>query len=344
MGQGNGKKRPRVLTGMQPTAVVHLGNFLGAIRTWVALQEDCDCLFFLPDMHAITVPQDPNELRTNTLAGVAAYLACGIDPDRSAIFVQSQVWGHAELAWTLGCHTPIGQLERMTQFKDKAARPGAFIGAGLLYYPVLMAADILLYDADRVPVGDDQRQHLELTRDLAERFNAIHGPVLTMPEPYVAGNCSRVMSLQNPAVKMSKSDGNGLATVFLTDSDEQIRKKFRAAVTDSKKEIRHRGDGSGVANLLEIFSALAGLPVADVEKRHETSSYGAFKDELADLAIAVLAPIRKKFFELQKNPDHLLQVLERGREMAQPIASATVGRINRAVGFLELSKGGETKL
>jgi tryptophanyl-tRNA synthetase len=314
-----------------------LGNYLGAIRSWVSLQEECECLFFLANMHAITVPQNPKELRDNTLAGVAIYLACGIDPDRSSIFVQSHVLGHAELAWVLGCHTPIGQLERMTQFKDKSTRPGAFVGTGLLYYPVLMAADILLYDADRVPVGEDQKQHLELTRDLAERFNAVHGPTLTVPDPHVSRNCGRVMSLQDPGAKMSKSDGNQLATLFLTDGDDQMRRKLRSAVTDSGREILHREDKPGVANLLEIFSALADVPVAELEGRYAGASYGTFKNELADLAIATLAPVREKFFQLRADEGHLLRVLEQGREVAQRRAFATLTRVYGRVGFLESS-------
>jgi tryptophanyl-tRNA synthetase len=328
-----------VLTGIQPTAGIHLGNYLGAIRSWVALQEDRDCLFFLADMHAITVPMDARSLRDSTLGGVATCIACGIDPDRAAIFVQSQVPGHAELAWILGCHTPMGQLERMTQFKDKSTRPGAsLVGAGLLYYPVLMAADILLYDADLVPVGEDQRQHLELTRDLAERFNAAHGPTLAVPDLHISQGCGRVMSLQDPTVKMSKSDGNRLATLFLTDSDDQMRRKLRSAVTDSGQEVLRRGDKPGMTNLLEIFSALACIPVEELEARYAGTSYGVFKNDLADLAIATLAPLREKFFLLRADEGYLLQVLARGREVARRRAAATLARVYERVGFLGPAK------
>jgi tryptophanyl-tRNA synthetase len=317
-----------------------LGNFLGAIQSWAKIQERGDCLFFLADLHAITVAQDPNQLRANTLDSAAMYLACGIDPKKSHIFAQSHVLGHAELAWVLGCSTPLGQLERMTQFKDKSARQrDDFIGAGLLYYPVLMAADILLYNADLVPVGEDQRQHVELARDAAERFNHSHGPMFRVPEAVFPESCARVMSLQTPTAKMSKSDPNGLGTVFLSDSDGQIRKKFRSAVTDSGREIRATEEKPGIANLLEILSGLTGIPVAELEQRHGGDSYGAFKDTVADAAIAALGPIRERFFQFRERRDELQEILDAGRAEAQGRARTMLSAVYERVGFLQLLRG-----
>ncbi|MDR3317071.1 MAG: tryptophan--tRNA ligase [Puniceicoccales bacterium] len=334
--KGKSTERPLVLTGLQPSAGVQLGNFLGAIRSWVSLQESMECLFFLADMHAITVPQEPDQLRTNTLDCVAMYLACGIDPEKSQIFIQSQVFGHAELAWILACSTAIGQLERMTQFKDKSARKESeSVGAGLLYYPLLMAADILLYDADYVPTGEDQKQHVELTRDVAEHFNRRYSPTFTVPKPLISNACARVMSLQNPFAKMSKSDPNPLGVVFLTDSDAQIQKKFRSAVTDSGREVRALPEKPGICNLLEILCGLTGEPVEELEVHYASASYAEFKGAVAAAAVATIGPIREKFFELRQKKDFLLAVLERGRKTAQEQALSTLSKVYRKVGFLE---------
>jgi tryptophanyl-tRNA synthetase len=285
-------------------------------------------------MHAITVPQDPIELRKNTIDCVAVYLACGLDPKRSHIFVQSQVIGHAELAWILSCLTPLGQLERMTQFKDKSGRQaGEFVGAGLLYYPVLMAADILLYNAHLVPVGEDQRQHLELTRDVAEKFNGIHGPLFNIPEPLIRGNCARVMSLQNPTAKMSKSDPNSLATVFLSDSDAQIMKKFRSAVTDSGTEVRASDEKPGIKNLLHILSGVSGRSVAELEMDCAGMGYGKFKTVVAEAVIECVRPIRVRMEALKEELLYLQSVMEEGHADAQARANATLAKVYDHVGF-----------
>jgi tryptophanyl-tRNA synthetase len=270
------------------------------------------------------------------------YLACGIDPEKSMVFLQSQVDGHAELAWILACETPLGQLERMTQFKDKSARQGTeFVGAGLLYYPLLMAADILLYNADLVPVGEDQRQHLELARDAAERFNHRHEKIFTIPQGIYLENCARVMSLQSPMIKMSKSDPNPSGVVFLTDSDVKIRKKFRSAITDSGKEIRATSEKPGIRNLLEIFSGLTGATIVELEKRYEGATYAQFKGDLAEAAVAVIGPIREKFFTMREQRNILLDILEFGRREAQLRADRMREKVYECVGFL--GRRGEKK-
>ncbi|MDR1456508.1 MAG: tryptophan--tRNA ligase [Puniceicoccales bacterium] len=333
------KQRPIVLTGLQPTSGVHLGNYLGALQNWKDIQEQADCLFFISDMHAITVFQDPVDLQRNTTDCIAIYMACGLDPKKSHIFIQSHVTGHAELAWVLSCFTPIGQLERMTQFKDKASRQlGEFIGAGLLYYPVLMAADILLYNANLVPVGEDQRQHLELTRDVAEKFNGIHGVLFHVPEPLIRGNCTRIMSLQNPTAKMSKSDSNSLATVFFTDDDDQIAKKIRSAVTDSGTEIRATDEKPGVQNLLHILSGASGKPIPELEMNYAGVGYGKFKNAVAEAVVECVRPIRARMEALKKDPRYLQNVVEDGRAEAQARASAMLAKVYDLVGFVRRSK------
>ncbi|MDR2667625.1 MAG: tryptophan--tRNA ligase [Puniceicoccales bacterium] len=328
-------KKKVLVTGLQPTAGIHLGNYLGAIRSWVTLQEQTESFFFIADLHALTLPQDPKQLRTKALDCVAMLLACGINPKKSHIFLQSQVYGHADLAWILGCMTPIGQLERMTQFKDKASRRGEdFIGAGLLYYPVLMAADILIYGANLVPVGDDQRQHVELARDLAVRFNGLHGNAFPVPEAFFPPNCARVMSLQNPSTKMSKSDPNQSGTVFLSDDEETVRKKIRAAVTDSGKEIRASADKPGMANLLQILSGLGGRKIAELETIYCGSTYGKFKDAVADAAVEAICPIGKKFAGLKDQESTLLEVVREGRKAAQLRADEILAAVREKIGLV----------
>jgi tryptophanyl-tRNA synthetase len=330
------KQKPVILTGMQPTSSIHLGNYLGALQNWVTLQEEAHCFFFISDMHAITVRQDADQLRQNILNCVIAYLACGLDPKKSHIFVQSQVFGHTEMAWVLTCLTSLGQLERMTQFKDKSSRQsGEFASAGLLYYPVLMAADILLYDANLVPVGEDQRQHLELARDLAEKFNSTYDPLFNIPEPLIRGNCARVMSLQNPTAKMSKSDPNSLATVFLTDDDDQIMKKFRSAVTDSGTEIRALDEKPGIQNLLNILSGVSGKSMAELEAECAGMGYGKFKTTVAEAVIACVRPIRERMGALKKEPQYLKDAVEAGRLVAQLRAGATLSNVYERVGFTD---------
>ena len=326
---------PRVLSGVQPTGALHLGNWLGAIRNWVELQNDHDTFFCVVDLHAITVPHDPDRLAQDTLSTAALYLACGLDPERSTVFVQSQVAAHSELCWLLNCVTPLNWLERMIQFKEKAVKQGDNVSVGLLDYPVLMAADILLYNADLVPVGEDQRQHLELCRDLAQRFNHQYSETFVIPEPYVPKTGSRIMSLADPTRKMSKSDDNDRATLFILDEPDRIRKKIASAVTDSGSEIRATADKPGVSNLLTIHSGLSGRPVAELEEHFSGKGYGELKSELTELISESLAPVRSRYRELIEDKAYLKTVLAQGAAAAQKRAYKILAKVYRKVGFPE---------
>ncbi|MEY5005778.1 MAG: hypothetical protein RI969_866 [Verrucomicrobiota bacterium] len=326
--------KPVVLTCAQPTGRLHLGNYLGAVLNWGRMQDDHECYFGIVDQHAITVPYVPAQLRENTYSCLAQYVASGLDPARSRLFVQSHVIGHTELAWILGCLCPLGQLERMTQFKDKSRKQES-VDAGLLFYPVLMAADILLYNAALVPVGDDQKQHLELARDLAEKFNHRYSDTFKVPEPFISKVGSRIMSLQDPTAKMSKSDPNHAATVFVTDRPEDIRKKIMSAVTDSSAEVRSGADKPGVTNLLSIMSACTGRSVATLEAEFAGKGYGDFKKAVADAVVAMLDPVRLRYDELIKDRGELDRILKSGAEQAQATAFRTLSKVNRKVGFVE---------
>jgi tryptophanyl-tRNA synthetase len=326
--------RPVILTCAQPTGALHLGNYLGAVLNWSRLQDGFECYFGIVDQHAITVPQEPAKLRAATLDLVAWYLACGLDPARVHLFVQSHIIGHTELAWVLGCLCPLGQLERMTQYKDKSAKQES-IGAGLLFYPVLMAADILLYNADAVPVGEDQKQHLELARDLAEKFNRTYSDTFKVPEPYISKTGARIASLSNPEKKMSKSDEDASGTLYLLDPPAVLRKKIMSAVTDSGSEVVARADKPGVTNLLSILSAVTGRAVPELEAAFTGQGYGTFKSAVADAVVNALEPVQKKHAELMQNKDHLLEVLKAGGEAAQKTAYKTLAKVYRKVGFLE---------
>jgi tryptophanyl-tRNA synthetase len=326
--------KPVVLTCAQPTGRLHLGNYLGAVLNWGRMQDDHDCYFGIVDQHAITVPYVPAQLRENTYSCLAQYVACGLDPARSRLFAQSHVIGHTELAWILGCICPLGQLERMTQFKDKSRKQES-VDAGLLFYPVLMAADILLYNAALVPVGDDQKQHLELARDLAEKFNHRYSDTFKVPEPFISKVGSRIMSLQDPTAKMSKSDPNHAATVFITDRPEDVRKKIMSAVTDSSAEVRAGADKPGVTNLLSIMSACTGRSVATLEAEFAGKGYGDFKKAVADAVVAMLDPVRLRYDELIKDRGELDRILKAGAEQAQATAFRTLSKVNRKVGFVE---------
>lgn len=323
-----------VLTGMQPTGRLHLGNYLGAALNWKKMQDDFACFFMIANQHAITVPTVPATLRQNTYSCLAQYMACGLDPAKSSIFAQSQVIGHTELAWILGCLCPLGQLERMTQFKDKAKKQIS-VGAGLLYYPALMAADILLYNAHVVPVGEDQKQHLEITRDLAEKFNSTYSPTFNVPEPFIGTAGARVMSLQNPTSKMSKSDPNQAGTVYIVDTDDVIRKKIMSAVTDSEGSIRcDETNKPGITNLISIYAAVTGTAPESVEAEFAGKGYGVFKKSVAEAVVAMLSPIRSRYEELISQKDYLDEVLKAGASAAQRTANRTLSKVYRKVGFV----------
>jgi tryptophanyl-tRNA synthetase len=329
--------RPRVLSGMQPTSdSLHLGNYLGALVQWVALQETHDAFYCVVDLHAITVEVDPTTLRDRTRRTAAQYLAGGVDPQRSTLFVQSHVPQHAELAWVLGCITGFGEAGRMTQFKDKAGKAGTErTTVGLFTYPVLMAADILLYAADAVPVGEDQRQHLELTRDLAIRFNTRFGQTFTVPEPYIVKETAKIFDLQEPTAKMSKSAASLAGVIDLLDDPKVTAKKIRSAVTDAEREIRYDvADKPGVSNLLSIHSALSGRPVQTLEKDYAGKGYGDLKGDLADVVAAELGPFRDRALGYLDDPATLDDVLATGAAKAREVAASTLARVYDAVGFL----------
>lgn len=333
-------ERPVVLTCAQPTGKLHLGNYLGAVRNWTRYLDGYECYFGIVDLHAITVPYVPADLRRDTLECVAQYIACGIDPDKANIFIQSHVIGHTELAWILGCLCPLGMLERMTQFKDKSAKQDearGFIGSGLLTYPVLMAADILLYNADIVPVGEDQKQHLELTRDLAQKFNSTYSDTFKVPDLFIPKHGARVMSLQNPAKKMSKSDENHVATVFITDDEKTIRKKIGSAVTDSDSgagSVRATPEKPGVTNLLSIFSAATGRDVIALEQEFAEANYQEFKAAVADAVVALIEPVREKYEAVKADKKLLTEIIKAGDDAAQKRAFKTLGKVQRKAGFV----------
>ncbi|GAB3678516.1 tryptophan--tRNA ligase [Angustibacter aerolatus] len=326
-----------MLSGMQPTSdSLHLGNYLGALVQWVALQQTHDAFYCVVDLHAITVDVDPKLLRERTRRTAAQYLAGGVDPATSTLFVQSHVPQHAELAWVLGCLTGYGEAARMTQFKDKSSREGSDrTTVGLFTYPVLMAADILLYQADQVPVGEDQRQHLELTRDLAQRFNARFGRTFTVPEPHIVKETAKIQDLQNPAAKMSKSAASLAGVIDLLDEPKVTAKKIRSAVTDTEREIRYDVEAKpGVSNLLSIHSALSGTPVAELEQTYAGKGYGDLKGDLAGLVEQTLTPFRERALGWLADPAALDDVLATGADKARTVAQRTLERVYDRVGFL----------
>src|SRR3989344_5319800 len=322
------------LSGIQPTNVTHIGNYIGALKLWAEMQNRYPCLFPIVDLHAITVPQDHKKLRENILHAAATYLATGIDIQRSHIFIQSEVAEHAELGWILQTITKMGELERMTQYKDKAAKNITLSGAGLFTYPALMAADILLYDATAVPVGDDQIEHLELTRVIARRFNTQFGDTFAIPEAYIQKTGARIMALDNAAVKMSKSAPSAASYIALTDSDDVIRKKIMRAVTDSGSEIVYDPKTKpALANLLTIYHHMTGAHLKDVQKDFEGKGYGDFKKALAEATIVHLAPIRRKIEEYRSDHGELTRILDKGREFAQERASTKMADVRKKVGL-----------
>ncbi len=334
---GMASDRPRVLSGIQPTAgSFHLGNYLGAVRQWVALQESHDAFYMVVDLHAITVPQDPKELTANTRLAAAQLLAAGLDPERCTLFVQSHVPEHAQLAWIMNCLTGFGEASRMTQFKDKSAKQGADrASVGLFTYPILQVADILLYQANEVPVGEDQRQHIELTRDLAERFNGRFGQTFTIPKPYILKETAKIYDLQDPAIKMSKSASTPKGLINLLDDPKATAKKVRSAVTDTDTVVRFDPENKpGVSNLLTVYSTLTGTPVPELERQYEGKLYGALKTDLADVVVDFVTPFRDRTQQYLDDPETLDSILAKGAEKARAVAAETLARSYERVGFL----------
>ena len=324
-----------MLSGIQPSGELHLGNYLGAIRNWGARAEEFDCYYFMADMHTITVRQTPADLRRRTLTQLAQYIACGLDPEKNTLFVQSHVHQHAELGWVLNCYTMFGELSRMTQFKDKSAKNADNINGGLFTYPALMAADILLYQPDFVPVGEDQKQHVELTRNVAQRFNHIYGDVFKIPEPYIPKTGARIMSLNAPESKMSKSMPEGC--VFLMEKPEDIMRKFKRAITDSDNErcVRYAPqEKPGVANLMSVYSACTGKTFEEIEAEFEGKGYGVFKPAVGEAVVETLRPIREESERLLADKAYLEEVYRAGAEKASYVAEKTLRKVYKKVGFL----------
>jgi tryptophanyl-tRNA synthetase len=330
--------KPNLLSGMQPSASsLHLGNYLGALVNWVNMQENFNAYYVIVDLHAITVPQDPAELRTNTRRTAAQYIAAGIDPAKSALFVQSHVPAHAELAWVLNCITGFGEASRMTQFKDKSQKAGSdSASVGLFTYPILQAADILLYQPKAVPVGEDQRQHLELTRDLAERFNSRFGKTFTIPEAHIMKETAKIYDLQNPTAKMSKSAADPKGLVNIMDEDTTISKKIKSAVTDTEGSIKLDWENKpGVSNLLSIHSSLSGESIVSLEERFNGAGYGVLKAEVAEVVISSIGPIRDRANELMRDQAELDRLLARGAEKAKVVANQTLAAVYERVGLVK---------
>ena len=324
-----------ILSGIQPSGILTLGNYLGALRNWVAIQENYECMYFIADLHAITVPQDPKILRENTKKALVQYLACGLDPENNVIFAQSHVDEHPALAWVLDCNTYMGELSRMTQFKDKSKKQ-TNVRVGLFNYPVLMAADILLYQANYVPVGEDQRQHLEITRDIAKRFNSSYNKeVFTIPEPYISETGARIMSLKEPDKKMSKSDPNPSSYISLLDDRDTIIKKFKKATTDSLNQVRFSDEQPGVKNIINIYSSISGKSPEEIEREFDGYGYGKFKVAVGELVADTLAPIQQKYYELNapENQGYINEILKKGAKVAGLRAKVTLKEVYETVGF-----------
>ncbi len=329
----DGKKT--LFSGMQATGNLTLGNYLGALKNWVTLNEEYECFYCVVDEHSITIRQDPAELRRRARRLLMIYIAAGLDPEKNCLYYQSHVSGHAELAWILNCYTYIGELNRMTQFKDKAAKHADNVNAGLFTYPVLMAADILLFQADVVPVGIDQKQHLELTRNIAERFNGIYGDVFTIPEAYIGKVGAKIMSLQDPSKKMSKSDENPNASIYLMDDPDTIIRKFKRAVTDSGNEIVYREDKPGIRNLMDIYGAAAGKSTEEIEREFDGRGYGEFKLAVGEAVVSVLRPLQDKVAQLEKDKAYLDGIIRVNAEKANYYANKTLRKVQKKVGFPE---------
>lgn len=324
-----------LFSGMQATGNLTLGNYLGALKNWVSLSDEYECFYSVVDMHSITIRQDPAVLRKRARALLILYIAAGLDPEKNCIYYQSHVSGHAELAWILNCFTYMGELNRMTQFKDKAAKHADNINAGLFTYPVLMAADILLYQADVVPVGIDQMQHLEITRDIAQRFNSIYGDVFTIPEAYIGKVGAKIMSLQEPSKKMSKSDENPNGSIYLMDDPDTIRRKCKRAVTDSLGELRYSDEQPGLHNLIDIYCACTNKTPDTVVKEFAGCGYGQFKEAVGEAVVSVLDPLQKRVAELEKDKSYIDKVIKENAEKATYYSQKTLRKVQKKVGFPE---------
>lgn len=324
-----------ILSGIQATGSLTLGNYLGALNNWVEMQDEYDCYYMIADLHTLTIRNDPKTLRENTLKLIALYIAAGLNPEKNTIFIQSHVPAHTQLSWVLNCYTYMGELNRMTQFKDKSSKHADNINSGLFTYPVLMASDILLYDADLVPVGEDQKQHLEITRDIAERFNSLYGETFKIPEPYIGKVGARIMGLQNPTAKMSKSAQDQNDKILLTDTPDEIRKKFKKAVTDSENCVRFdRENKPGVSNLMAIYGIIKNKTMEDIEKEFEGQGYGTFKTAVADAVVERLEPLQKRYNELLENPSELMAICEKGAKKAEEKANAILKDVYKKVGLV----------
>ena len=329
--------KPIVLSGCQPSGQLTLGNYMGALKQWVSMQDDHDCLYMIVDLHAITVRQDPKQLAEACLDGLSLYLACGIDPQKSTLFLQSHVPEHAQLSWVLNCYAQMGELNRMTQFKDKSAKNENNINVGLYSYPVLQAADILLYQADKVPVGEDQKQHLELTRDIATRVNNLYGDVFRLPDPYIPDFGARIMSLQEPEKKMSKSDNNPNNFIGLLEDPKKLAKKIKRAVTDSDEQANiyfNPTEKPGVSNLLTLLSLATGKSIKELEPEYTDKMYGHLKGDVADAVVALLEPIQARYAEIRADRAYLDDVMRQGAEKASARAAETLAKVYKAVGFI----------
>ena len=332
------KDKKVVFSGVQPSGVLTIGNYLGAIRNFSDFSDTYHCYYCVVDEHAITVRQVPADLRKRTYETLALYIACGLDPEKNTLFVQSHVSAHAELGWIIDCYTMFGELSRMTQFKDKSAKNADNVNAGLFTYPSLMVADILLYQTDMVPVGVDQKQHLELTRDVAARFNAIYGDTFVIPEPYIPKTTAKIMSLADPEKKMSKSDENENATVRILDPKDVIIRKFKRAVTDSGSEIRYADDKPGVSNLMSIYGAFTGKTMEEIEREFDGMGYGDFKLAVGEACADALAPVQAEFARLSADKAYLEDVMAKGAEAAARDAARTMSKVRRKLGFIELKR------
>lgn len=328
-------EKKRIFSGMQPTGVLTLGNYLGALKNWSQLQDQYDSIYSIVDLHSLTVRRQPKDVRADSVSLLAQYIACGIDPEKNTLFIQSHVSAHAELCWILSCYTYMGELNRMTQFKEKAGSHQDNVNAGLFTYPVLMAADILLYQADLVPVGGDQKQHLEITRDIAIRFNSVYGPVFTVPEPYIPKVGARIMSLQEPESKMSKSDENQNAYITLLDSPDTIIRKFKRAVTDSEALVRYDIENKpGISNLISIYSCVTGKTYDQVEAEFEGKGYGDFKVAVGEAVAEALKPVQARYNELMSDKAQLEAILKKGADSAEYLAMKTLRKVYKKLGLV----------